>query len=282
MILVDLNQVMISNLMQQINSRTDVELSPDLIRHMVFNALRSYKVKFGKEFGRMVICCDNKDYWRKKYFPYYKANRKKNRDESGFDWNLIFECLNTIKREIKEYSPYLVIEIEHAEADDIIGTISHTVREEPILILSGDKDFQQLQIYDNIKQYSPILKKFVTCDNAETFLIEHIITGDSGDGVPNILSDDDAIVSEDKRQKPIRKDKIAKWVSDLDGLLSSVNRINYDRNKKLIDLREVPDEIKQQIHSKYNDNLIEGGREKLLNLFIAKRMKMLIEVLEEF
>jgi len=282
MILVDLNQVMISNLMQQINSRTDVELSPDLIRHMVFNALRSYKVKFGKEFGRMIICCDNKDYWRKKYFPYYKANRKKTRDESGFDWNLIFECLNTIKREIKEYSPYLVIEIEHAEADDIIGTISHTVREEPILILSGDKDFQQLQIYDNIKQYSPILKKFIACDNAETFLIEHIITGDSGDGVPNILSDDDAIVSEDKRQKPIRKDKIAKWVSDLDSLLGSVNRINYDRNKKLIDLREVPDEIKQQILSKYNGNMIEGGREKLLNLFIAKRMKMLIEVLEEF
>jgi 5'-3' exonuclease len=205
MILIDLNQVLISNLMQQIGSNPKVKLDEGLIRHMVLNSLRSYSKQFRSKYGEIVIACDSKKYWRRDVFPFYKAHRKKDREKSEFDWHLIFETLNKIRDELKANFPYRVIEVEGAEADDVIGVITaRSALDQDILILSSDKDFVQLQKYPNVSQYSPILKRFVKTEDPHQYIREHIIRGDKGDGIPNFLSPDNTFVI-GERQKVISK-----------------------------------------------------------------------------
>jgi hypothetical protein len=286
MILVDLNQIAISNLMMQIRNASEVD--EDLIRHMVLNSLRMYNVKFKEEYGEMVICADDKKYWRRELFPYYKASRKKAREESPLDWNLIFESLNKIRDELKETFPYTVLQIDHAEADDIIATLcyEHGVylkndATEKILILSSDKDFLQLQKFANVEQYSPMQKKFLKESNPERFLKEHIMKGDKGDGIPNFLSPDNVFVS-DGRQKPVTEKKLNTWVTqNPESFCDEVMLRNYRRNEMLIDLSKIPEDYKQKILSAFQ-NAPEKGREKLFNYFVKHRMKMLMESIQEF
>ena len=143
-----MNQVTISNLMMQIKHN---DLSVDLVRHLVLNSIRSYRTKFSNDYGELILCYDDKHYWRREYFPNYKSNRKKDRTDSSLNWNELFETLNLIRDEIKEVFPYQVLQVDGAEADDIIATIVDCVSKTPtlfekILILSGDKDFIQSTI----------------------------------------------------------------------------------------------------------------------------------------
>ena len=251
-----------------------------MVRHMVLNSLRSYKVKFADEYGEMVIACDNTNYWRKQYFPYYKANRKKNQEKSEMDWKAIFECLNKIRAELKEYFPYKVIDIESAEADDIIATLVKNFSEEKnVLILSGDKDFIQLHVYPDVKQYDPVRKKWITHGNPKRYLLEHILKGDSGDGVPNVLSSDNCFVV-GERQKPLTAKKILNIIDTIDNLEGPLFR-NYCRNKKLIDLSEVPEEIAKKVLESYKSQK-DKSRDKMFNYFIANKLKHLMEHIQEF
>ena len=148
MILVDLNQVLLAGLMAQIANQKNAKLEEDLIRHMVLNIIRNHVKNFKAEYGEVVLCCDNRKYWRKEFFPFYKAGRKKTREKSDLDWHLIFDILAKLKQELKETFPYKVIDVEGAEADDIIGTLVPIyARDQKILILSSDGDFLQLQQY---------------------------------------------------------------------------------------------------------------------------------------
>lgn len=283
MILVDLNQVMISNMMAQIGNHTDALLDEGMLRHMILNTLRFNRQKFHKEYGELLICADDKNYWRRKYFPYYKAARRKHREESELDWNAIFTSLNKIREELKTFFPYKVIQIETAEADDVIGTIVHLEgRElnvgEPILILSGDKDYIQLHKYANVSQYDPTRKRWIRHDNPEEFLYEHIIRGDAGDGVPNVLSPDNCFVV-NERQRPITKKRLEEW-KDVEARNYEVER-NYKRNEQLIDLSMVPDYIKEQIIDKYNNDE-KRDRSQLLNYFIKNKLRNLMENISEF
>jgi len=295
MILVDMNQVMISSLMSQVGSNPNANLSEDLIRHMVLSTILSYKKKFSDEYGEIIFCADDKNYWRKKIFPFYKANRKKARDASKFDWNLIFSTLNKIREEVKEVFPYLVIQVESAEADDIIATLCKysqnnslnrvglVTEPQKVLILSGDKDFLQLQKYKNVRQFSPLQKRYITTDDPRRFLIEHIINGDSGDGVPNFLSDDKVFVTEGLRQKPIRQVKLAEWVKfdDPSEFCDSDMLRNYKRNESLIDLSFIPDEIQSSIILKYETRSV-GDRKKMFNYFVTNKLKYLMDSISEF
>ena len=213
MIIVDLNQTMISNFMAQIGNHTNIKIEEDLLRHMILNSIRGYNAKFRYEYGEMIIACDDKRSWRKNLFPYYKANRKKAREKSEIDWNSVFDVLNRVRDELKEYFPYRVIQIDTAEADDVIGSLCHEFGNslEKILIISGDKDFKQLQSYMNVKQFDPVRKRWLEEANPERYLKEHIMKGDTGDGVPNFLSKDDTFVTA-SRQKPLRSDKLSKWI----------------------------------------------------------------------
>lgn len=295
MILIDFNQTLISNLMSQISSNPTQELSESLIRHMVLTSILSYKRKFGPKYGQLIFCADDKKYWRKQVFPYYKANRKKMRDASKYDWNLIFNTLNKIRDEIKDMFPYIVIQVEGAEADDVIATMCKYTQEnllkqngfeqerEPILILSGDNDFLQLQKYPNVTQYSPMMKKYLIEDAPAKYLLEHIMTGDSGDGIPNFLSNDSVFVTDGQRQKPIRKEKLKEWIdlADPEKFCDDNMLRNFKRNQMLIDLSNVPPQIEQQIIESFQKGP-KGERKKLLNYFIENRLKYLMESISEF
>lgn len=285
MIIVDLNQVMLSNLLMQLGNHTNAQLEENMVRHMILNSIRSYRVKFGADYGELVIACDNTNIWRKKIYPYYKANRKKNTENSEMDWKAIFDCLSKIRSELKEFFPYKVLDVESAEADDIIGTLvskfgSELNTGEQILILSGDKDFIQLHTYANVVQYDPTRKKWIKNNDPIRYLKEHILKGDAGDGVPNILSDDDTFVS-GKRQKPMTAKRIEEFLKQEPNLYDGKTFKNYNRNKELIDLSFTPDYIREQVLEQYNS---QNGkdRSKLLNYFIANKMKNLMEHLSEF
>ena len=286
MIIVDINQIMISNLMVTLN-RDSMDLSEDLVRHMVLNSLRAHNKKFRKEYGEMIIACDSKNVWRREIFPNYKAGRKANRAKSEHDWDAIFSMLHNIKDEIKTFLPYKVIEIETAEADDIIATLIKRSKrivapehKKNILILSGDKDF--IQLHDKyVKQYNPVLNKFVGKDEDPVIYIkEHILKGDRSDGVPNVLSDDNVFV-EGRRQRPLSKKKIEAWVNEVFMTFTEEEQKNYNRNRKLIDLSCIPQELEEKIMSEFNDVKV-ASRDKILNYFITKKLKTLIEVIDEF
>ena len=293
MIVVDYSQTAISNLMAEIGGRTDVEIQIPLLRHMIVNSIRGYKQKFGKEYGDLVIACDNMKYWRKEQFSFYKAGRKKAREESGLDWKIIFEALNLIKKELNLFFPYKVMDVDGAEADDIIAVLAKWSQTndtqnllfdepKPYLIISGDHDFIQLHKYENVKQYSPTQKKFVRSDlSPERYVFEHIIRGDKGDGIPNVLSADNSLV-ESIRQKPISTKKIEQWYKDQDELPQDTEfKQNYERNRKLISLDQIPEEIQNRII-----NTFEGqpnkDKSKLLDFFVDNKMKNMLEVIEEF
>ena len=279
MIIVDINQIMISNLMVQINGRNAVELSEDLVRHMVLNSLRAHNKKFRKEYGQMVIACDSSNVWRRTAFPNYKAGRKENRAKSEHDWEFIFDVLAKIKKEIKDILPYKVVAVESTEADDIIATLCKRTNEK-VLILSGDKDFIQLH-NDRIKQYNPVLNKFVGKDeNPVIYIREHILKGDRSDCIPNVLSDDNVFI-EGRRQTPLTKKKIEAWVNEVVPTFNDVQQKNYERNRQLIDLNYIPKEIEDNINREF-DNVEVATRDKILGYFINKKLKTFIESIYEF
>ncbi len=278
-----MNQVMIANMMMQIGNHQNAEIDVSMLRHMILNTLRANRKKFGDEFGELVICCDDGNYWRRQMYPYYKANRKKTRDKSEMDWNAIFQALNAIREELKTFFPYKVIQIETCEADDIIGVVVHEEGTElnmgePILILSGDKDYIQLHKYANVKQYDPVRKRWISNSDPEKYLAEHILKGDSGDGIPNVLSADNSFVM-GIRQRPVTQKRIAEW-ADINNMQEEVKR-NYMRNKALIDLSEIPKGMKEEILKAWNE---ENGKDRsqLLNYFIKNKLRNLMECITEF
>jgi len=269
--------------MVQINGRDAPELNEDLVRHMVLNSLRAHNKKFRKEYGEMVIACDSGNVWRREVFPNYKAGRKSNRAKSEHDWTLIFDIISKVKNEIKAFLPYKVIEVETSEADDIIAVLTSNKQwAEKVLILSGDKDFIQLHS-DNVKQYNPVLNKFVGKDeNPTLYLKEHILKGDRSDGIPNVLSDDNVFV-ENRRQKPLSKKKLKGWIDDIFfyNTFTEEEERNYNRNRKLIDLSSIPQHIEDKINDEFL-NVKVATRDKILGYFINKKLKTLIEVIDEF
>jgi hypothetical protein len=283
MILIDLNQVLLGGLMAQINAQKGIKIEEDLVRHMILNTLRYNIKQFKNEYGEVVLCCDNRKYWRKEYFPFYKAGRKKAREKSDLDWHLIFDMLAKFKQELREHFPYKVVDVEGAEADDIIGTLVPLYApHQKILILSSDGDFLQLQRYgSNVKQYNPSMKKYVKSENPAVELKEKIIRGDKGDGIPNIFSPSDCFVR-DLRQKAITKGIIEKYLNeDVDKWESEEARVGFSRNQTLIDLTNIPSELKDKIINTY-DTVPVASRSGLLNYFIDKKLKNLMDVIEEF
>ena len=271
--------------MTQLGAHTNVPLDERILRHMILNTIRHNLQKFRENHDEVIICCDSKKYWRRDVFPFYKASRKKDREASGIDWSTMFNTLSLVRDELKEYFPYKTLLIDSAEADDIIGTLIHKYHDkrDQILILSSDKDFMQLQVYPNVKQYSSIHKKFIRTTDAELYLKEHIITGDRGDGIPNVASSDACFVNGD-RQKPMRRkliNQIANTNIESSGEITDEIRRNYARNRQLVDLSQSPQELQNRIVYTY-ENYKVNDRSKLLNYFISRKLRNLMENISEF
>jgi len=275
---------MISNFMMQIGNHTNIKIEEDLVRHMVLNSIRSYNTKYKNEYGEMIIACDDRGSWRRNIFPYYKANRKKDRENSELDWNAMFDIMGKLREELKEYFPYRVIHVTDAEADDIIGTLVQEYGNtmEKILILSGDKDFRQLHTYMNVRQYDPTRKKWIEENNPARYLREHIMRGDRGDGIPNFLSRDDTFVLAG-RQKQIRQTKLDVWLehTNPEEFCDENMLRGWRRNEQLVDLSFIPALIKVQIKDQY---AAQAGKTKakLFDYFIQHRLKNLMSDLDQF
>jgi len=279
MIIIDMNQISLASLMMDLNMRKSNEVDEGMVRHMILNSIRLHRSDFYKEFGEVVLTYDSKHYWRRDYFPNYKQNRKKGREKDNKDWDAIFGCLNKIKAEFKENLPYKYLEVYGAEADDIIATLCKEHQDQKIMIISGDKDFIQLQKYENVSQYSPILKKMVNGHNPDTYIKEHILKGDSSDGVPNVLSPDHTFV-EGLRQRPLSKKKIEAWIKSETGMSEEVKR-NYQRNHKLINLDNTPEDLQKSILDTFNEAPC-GDRSKILTYFIENKLKELTDSIGDF
>ena len=279
MILLDFSNIIVGSIMVSSRVPNEERFSEDFIRHLVLNSIRSYRKKYHKKYGEMVICTDHLYSWRKEVFPFYKAHRKVQREKQaqkeGVDWGSLFEIIDKIKHELEEFFPYKVIKVPHAEGDDVIAVLAKHAKE-PSFIVSSDKDFNQLYKYKVIRQFSPIKQKMMNGINPDAYLKEHIIRGDKGDGIPNILSDDNCMV-EGVRQKPISKKKVETWINDdLSG------SYHWDRNQQLIDFDFIPVSIQQDIVSEYQKTIPSNRRSGLLNYFVKNRLKMLIEHIGDF
>lgn len=287
MIIVDYNGIAISSVVVQ-----KLAIEEDMIRHFILNTLRMYNKKFRKDYGDMVIACDSST-WRREYFPNYKFKRREGREKDEVEkanWDEIFRIINMVREELEEHSPFHVVKMHGAEADDIIGTLALETQEfgkhDDVMIVSADKDFVQLQKYKNVKQYSPMTKKFVTEKNPHTHLVEHIFKGDSSDGVPNVLSGDNTFV-EGIRQSPVTRKKIDHWIENMENLESAMGQEvyrNYMRNKKLIDLEEIPDELRTQIINIFEEVTAKEKPKQytFLKYLMSKRCKNLITDIEDF
>ena len=281
MILIDLTQVLIASLMAQTRGGKE-PINEDMVRHICLKSLAMYRKKYHRTYGELVLADDSYNVWRKDIYPFYKANRKKTRHKDSKDWNQIFDCISIIREELKVNFPYKYICISKCEADDIIGTLCEKYGEtENIMIVSGDKDFQQLQRYRKVKQFSPITKKNIklTQEQAEEYLTDHIIGGDTGDGVPNVLSQDDVFVS-GMRQRPLSKKKREVIKDPLVMNDDEVDR-NLQRNRSLIDLTYIPNEYKKLILDEF-DNVKVAPRGGLLTYFINNRLMDLEESIGDF
>ena len=277
MILIDYNAIAISNVVTQ-----KLDMDENLIRHMILNSIRMYRAKYRYKFGEVVICMDGRKNWRFDAFPNYKFKRKDARKESKMDWNELFRITNMVLDEIRENFPYKVIEHERCEADDVIAVLCEDTQEfgrhQPVLIVSSDKDFVQLQKYENISQFSPMKKKFIKEDTPRRQLMELIMKGDQADGIPNVLSVDNCFV-EGIRQTPLRKNILDDLIKDPKSHGEEIYR-NYLRNKKLIDLSETPETVKEEII--YNYESQKPAKQNVLNYLVSKRCRLLIESVGDF
>ena len=277
MILLDFSQTMIGSFMAM--GKGSIVVEEDLLRHTVLNSIRQYKHQFRHvDHGGFVICCDSPKNWRKESFPEYKANRKKRRETDSTDWTSLFEFLHQMIADLREYFPYKVMRVERAEADDIIAVLTQEEMKNPTTIISSDKDFIQLQKYEGVQQWSPLTKSFVK-GNPEESLWEKLIKGDVGDGVPNILSSDDTLVTEGKRQRPVSKKKMELWKTDRSDWNEDMKR-NFNRNEMMVDLEKTPESIRINIINQFREQVPPHGR--LMEYFTEKRLKNLMEHIEEF
>jgi hypothetical protein len=297
MILVDYSQVALAAILtfQRELKGTESEVK-NLIRHVTLSTIKSYKKKYGKEYGELVICCDGRKYWRKEFFEQYKGMRKSNRDKSDLDWKLIFDTLSEMREDIAKHFPWRVIHVDRAEADDIIAVMSKWLQDnqlvqeglveetQKVLILSSDKDFKQLQLYPTIKQWSPMQKKYITASKQEIrdFMIEHIVKGDTGDGVPNILSKDDVFMV-GERQKPMSAKRLAEFIDKgFDACKNDDERRNWHRNATLVDFKFIPEDVQKSIVDAYLSNAPQGNKMTTFNYLMEHRCRLLLDEIDDF
>lgn len=303
MILIDYSQLIIAGALtfgSDFDKGKDTKKQIDIMRHTILNTLLSDKKKYGKEYGDFVIAVDSKNYWRREVFPYYKGARKKNREESKTDWKAIFDIGTQLREEFSEVFPYKFINVDGAEGDDVIAVLSKYSQEsdlkqvgvfdgepQPVLIKSNDGDFGQLHKYSNVRQWNPILKKYVP-KYGKYDLLEKLLTGDAGDGIPNIKSADDHFMNEDSGRQASITAKIKKTAFDQFDRGEQIYfgdktmDINFRRNRQLIDFDYIPEHIYNKIVSVYESTNPVNDKSKIFNYFIQNRCKLLMEHIQSF
>lgn len=272
--------------------------SKDLLKHMILNSIRSHQHKNRSKYGQLVICADGQQNWRRDVFPEYKAARRKGKNESPVDWSFVYEVLGETLNDFRDNFPYPILHHPKAEGDDCIAIATayakkHMVKSvglfeesEPILIIASDKDYLQLQKLGGVDQYSPMKKGMLKSSDPTRDLMEKILCGDAGDGVPNILSDDDTFIVEGKRQKPFKKSRIEEFLkaSDPEKACQSQTELrNFQRNRQVISFDYIPEYISVDVIEQLKPQLNKKpNRMAIMNYLVTNRMKELLKVVDQF
>jgi T4 RNase H, C terminal/5'-3' exonuclease, N-terminal resolvase-like domain len=305
MIITDLSQIINASIyMGDANecAKHPSQSSKDMIKHSIINSIRQNYVTHKDSYGAMVLACDSGS-WRYDVFPPYKHSRKESRknDTSGINWEFINEVKSELIHDLGTYFPFPVVSVPKAEGDDIIGVLAkHTndngsmvedifgnSEKEPILIISSDKDNYQLHMLGkHVKQWSPMDKKLVKSGTtARESLMEKIVKGDSGDGVPSIKSHD-TIFIEKVRQKPISAKYLQQFFDSknpIDVCLTESERINFVRNEMLVSYDKIPQHIQDSIFSCYNTQLNKPhSKMELMNYFVRNKFSNLLGNITDF
>lgn len=281
MIIMDLSNLVFS---QVLDFERTTKMQPDMqvIRNLVIDRMRTHKEKLREFADEIVIAVDSRYYQRKRVFKYYKAKRAAGREASTFDWDAFFPMFDAFKQELRDYFPVKMIEVEGAEADDIMGVLG--MRYGPhkkVCIVTSDHDMIQVQqICPQVKQWSAFHGKFLTPKNAEYDLFTHIVKGDGGDGIPNILSPDDVLVTPGARQKSVMTKKMveqAKFgVEQPDQFCDTEIMLErFNRNRTLVDLRMIPEEIQSSIVEAYEESKPNVG--KMYDYLMANRLTKILK-----
>jgi hypothetical protein len=285
LMIVDFSQIVISTI--QATFRPTDTLSTDLIRHVVLNTIRSNVLKNKREYPHIVLATDKGPYWRKKLAPYYKGHRKDQRDASDFDFKAIFEAMNIIREELIQWFPFRTMQIEGVEADDIAGVLVKRLGHlyHRILLISSDGDWAQLQTNRNIKQFSPMQKKWVLPSNGSPrlHLMEKVIKGDPKDCISNIKSVSDHLLSmKGTRQKSIFQKELDIWLHEPveNWAPDQFTKDRYYENLKLLDLTLIPEDIGDKIIAEFNKPVATGVG--IFNYLVKHRMKELLGKVDEF
>ena len=292
-ILIDYSQLVIASCLafgSDMDKGKDTKKAIDIIRHATLSSLLKYKTDYSSKYGDIILCADGGKNWRRDYFPYYKAARKGKREESKTDWKTIFTFASELLEELRTIFPYRAIKVDEAEGDDIVAVLTKYLSENdvvqeglietaaPILIVSSDGDFKQLHKFKNVRQWNPLMKKFVSKPEPD-FLLEKVIKGDSGDGVPNVLSNDDIFMVEG-RQKPVTA-KVMDRFKNQNGL-SDVDQRNFQRNRTLIDFDYIPNEVQGKILSVYHEQQPKRDLNAIMNYLMEHRCRLLLNDLQAF
>lgn len=285
MILIDMSNVMMTNLHSSFPKKpTKDDFHANQVRHLILNMIRVVNHKFRAEYGEIVICVDSKSYWRKKVFPYYKAHRKADRNKlEHIEWPVVFELFDNVKDELREWTKWPVIEVEGAEGDDVIGVLANQFPDQKHVIISRDRDFQQLQAYNPLLvQYDPVEKRMLTPADKVGYLEEHILYGDRNDGVPNVLSDDDVLVTPGKRQNKMTAKRLAELKSSsVDQWVNKTYQRNWKRNQLLVDLRCAPPSVVRNILQQYEEQK-DKPHHRMYKYLVHYKLTGLLDVVDQF
>jgi 5'-3' exonuclease len=252
-----------------------------------------------KDFDHCIVCWDgyNSGSLRWNYYNNYKANRDKHYeltsemtdyDKGIYDYmKKIYKFHNEHKNEVKrdetddesfQRQRGILQDIlenlfvrqfmyDDVEGDDLIAYyVQHKKKNEKVVIVSGDKDLTQL-INDEVCQYVPTLKKFISPKNSveelgithENTLLKKILCGDASDNIkgikglgeqtliklfPEIKDKKTSLEAIIERSKVLLEERKADKKKPLKSLENIINRVTdgiqgkdiYEINKKIIDL----------------------------------------------
>lgn len=263
-----------------------------MVRHTILSSILMHKRNYTKEYGETIIACDGPTYWRKRFFPYYKANRKKAREASDLDWTLIFKAMNAVRDELKLYFPYRHIYLELTEADDVIACLTKYFRTEfgsmqKVMIISSDNDMAQLQKYDGVSQFSPITKKSIKLSKTQVkeYVNMSTVKGQVKDGIPSIKQSDDELTKEDRKRAPTISQKLLNEFMEkgIDACKDEFERKNYIRNQNLFNFDFIPEEIYDNVIAEYEKPKTKKfDRMELMNYLIKNKCRQLLTSLEDF
>lgn len=250
-----------------------------LVMHNMFNGISKVWRKF--DATHCIFAMEGKS-WRKTVYPEYKRNRKvrdlkKTESELELD-EQFFMAANSFTEFLQKYTAISVVKADDAEADDVIATFVFDNPNDKHIIISTDSDFHQL-LSDNTSIYDPMKDNYITLNGVvdehsipiidkktgkpktigdpEYILFKKCIRGDSSDNIKsayprirekstkNCVGIDKAF--EDRNSKSFEWNTVMlhEWTDHTN--TTHVVKDLYIRNKMLIDLKEIPEYVREQV-----------------------------------